>query len=102
MTFNVEKIRNDFPFLQNNKELIYFDNAATTQKPKCVLDEITSFYSNYNSNVHRGVYKIAEEATIKYESTRDSIANFINADNRNSIVFAFQANIYCIVICKWL
>ena len=91
MTFDVEKIRNDFPFIQNNKELIYFDNAATTQKPKCVLDEITSFYSNYNSNVHRGVYKIAEEATIKYESTRDSITNFINADNRNSIVFTSGA-----------
>ena len=91
MAFDVEKIRNDFPFIQNNKELIYFDNAATTQKPKCVLDEITSFYSNYNSNVHRGVYKIAEEATIKYESTRDSIANFINADNRNSIVFTSGA-----------
>ena len=91
MTFDVEKIRNDFPFIQNNKDLIYFDNAATTQKPKCVLDEITFFYSNYNSNVHRGVYKIAEEATIKYESTRDSIANFINADNRDSIIFTSGA-----------
>ena len=48
MIFDVEKIRNDFPFIENNKELIYFDNAATTQKPKCVLDAITSFYSNYN------------------------------------------------------
>ena len=91
MTFDVEKIRNDFPFIENNKDLIYFDNAATTQKPKCVLDEITFFYSNYNSNVHRGVYKIAEEATIKYESTRDSIANFINADNRDSIIFTSGA-----------
>ncbi len=91
MTFDIQKIRRDFPFIENNKELIYFDNAATTQKPQCVLDEINSFYSNYNSNVHRGVYKIAEEATIKYESTRDVIADFINSESRESIVFTSGA-----------
>ena len=91
MTFDIQKIRSDFPFIENNKELIYFDNAATTQKPQCVLDEINSFYSNYNSNVHRGVYKIAEEATIKYESTRDVIADFINSESRESIVFTSGA-----------
>ena len=52
MTFDIEKIRSDFPFIENNKELIYFDNAATTQKPKCVLDEITSFYSSMSIDIH--------------------------------------------------
>ena len=87
MSFDVDKIRKDFPLLNNNPDLIYFDNAATTQKPNSVLDAINDYYSNYNSNVHRGVYKLAEEATASYESTRDCVANLINSKDRESIVF---------------
>jgi len=87
MPFDVMEIRKDFPFLKKNSNLIYFDNAATTQKPQCVLDAINNYYSTFNSNVHRGVYKLAEEATNQFESTRDCVANFINAKNRDSIIF---------------
>ena len=87
MSFDVDRIRKDFPFFANNPNLIYFDNAATTQKPNCVLNALNDYYSTYNSNVHRGVYKLAEEATNQFESTRDSVANFINSKNRDSIVF---------------
>ena len=71
MSFDVNNIRNDFPFFHHNPDLIYFDNAATTQKPRCVLDALEYYYSYSNSNVHRGVYKLAEEATKQFESTRD-------------------------------
>jgi len=87
MSFDADRIRKDFPFFANNPNLIYFDNAATTQKPNCVLNALNDYYSTYNSNVHRGVYKLAEEATNQFESTRDSVANFINSKNRDSIVF---------------
>ena len=87
MSFNVDKIRKEFPFFDNNPNLIYFDNAATTQKPSCVLNAFNDYYSTYNSNVHRGVYKLAEEATNQFESTRDCISNFINSKNRDSIIF---------------
>ena len=60
---NAEKIRQDFPIFHNNPDLIFLDNASTTQKPKRVLDTLTHYYENYNSNIHRGIYKIAEKAT---------------------------------------
>ena len=67
---DVYKIRQDFPILNrilaNGKNIIYFDNAATTQKPKKVIDSICKYYSEYNSNIHRAVYQIAEEATFEY------------------------------------
>jgi len=91
MSFDVDKIRRDFPLLCNNPDLIYFDNAATTQKPNSVLDAINYFYSNYNSNVHRGVYKLAEEATANFELTRDSVVKLINSKERESIVFTSGA-----------
>ena len=91
MSFDVDKIRTDFPLLCNNPDLIYFDNAATTQKPNSVLDAINYFYSNYNSNVHRGVYKLAEEATANFELTRDSVVKLINSKQRESIVFTSGA-----------
>ena len=86
MSFNVSAIRKDFPFFNENPNLVYFDNAATTQKPQSVLDSIIKYYSTYNANVHRGVYKIAEKATHEFESTRDCVANFIGSKNRESIV----------------
>ena len=75
------QLRNDFPIFRrkiNGKDLVYLDNASTTQKPYCVIDSITNFYSNYNSNIHRAVYQLAEEATKLYEQSREKIAKFIN------------------------
>ena len=74
-------LRNDFPIFKkkiNGKELVYLDNASTTQKPYSVIESITDFYTNYNSNIHRAVYQLAEEATELYEQSRKKIANFIN------------------------
>ncbi len=78
---NSYELRNDFPIFKkkiNGKDLVYLDNASTTQKPYSVINSITDFYSNYNSNIHRAVYQLAEEATELYEQTRKKIANFIN------------------------
>jgi cysteine desulfurase/selenocysteine lyase len=78
---NSYELRNDFPIFRrkiNGKELVYLDNASTTQKPNCVIDAISDFYTNYNSNIHRAVYQLAEEATVLYEHSREKIANFIN------------------------
>ncbi len=86
-----ENLRKDFPILKrtvrDNKRLIYLDNASTTQKPNQVIDSISNYYRNYNSNIHRAVYSIAEEATEAYEATRDKIANFINVKDRQEIIF---------------
>jgi len=78
---NSYALRNDFPIFKkkiNGKELVYLDNASTTQKPYSVIDSITDFYTNHNSNIHRAVYQLAEEATELYEQSRKKIANFIN------------------------
>ena len=78
---NSYELRNDFPIFKkkiNGKDLVYLDNASTTQKPYSVINSITDFYSNYNSNIHRAVYQLAEEATQLYEQSRKKIANFIN------------------------
>jgi cysteine desulfurase / selenocysteine lyase len=88
---NVASIREDFPILKRvlrgNRRLVYLDNAATTQKPLSVIDAISNYYKNHNSNIHRGVHQLAEEATIQYESTREKIRKFINARSRDEIVF---------------
>src|ERR687889_2112065 len=88
---DIGKIRQDFPILNrmlnNGKKLVYLDNAATTQKPMQVIDAICNYYSEYNSNIHRAVYQIAEEATEEYEKTRDSICKFINARHAEEIIF---------------
>lgn len=80
--------KNDFPIFTNRPKLIYLDSAATTQKPKTVIDAVTNFYTKYNSNVHRGVYDLSFEATEIYESTRKKIANFINAKDPAEIIFS--------------
>ncbi|TMI47904.1 aminotransferase class V-fold PLP-dependent enzyme, partial [Candidatus Bathyarchaeota archaeon] len=88
--YDVEKVRHDFPILKrviNGKPLAYLDSAATTQKPRDVIDELTRFYNEYNANVHRGVYKISEEATAAYEEARAKIARLINANSPSEIVF---------------
>jgi cysteine desulfurase/selenocysteine lyase len=87
---DVEAIRQDFPILRrniNNNPLIYFDNAATTQKPRQVIDAISDFYSNHNGNVHRAVHTLSLEATDYYEKARERIAKFINAKDPSEIIF---------------
>ncbi len=92
---NVEKIRMDFPILKRKvsggKQLVYLDNAATTQKPLAVIDAIRDYYMNYNSNIHRAVHQLAEEATIAFESTREKVAKFINAKSTEEIIFTRNA-----------
>lgn len=87
---NINDIRKDFPILNQKiygHDLVYFDNAATTQKPQCVLDSIMKFYTQYNSNIHRGVHYLSEKATEIYEAARMKVKEFINAKNRTEIVF---------------
>ena len=88
---NIKKIRQDFPFFNHNPDMIYFDNAATTHKPNNVIEAISKYYSYYNSNVHRGIYKIAEKATYEFELTRDVVKDFIGSKNRESIIFTSGA-----------
>jgi cysteine desulfurase/selenocysteine lyase len=88
--FPVEKIRADFPILQrvvNGKPLIYFDNAATSQTPKIVIDSIVDYYSNYNANIHRGVHTLSQEATDKYEQARETLKTHFNAKYAYEMIF---------------
>ena len=85
-----QDIANDFPILQrkiNDNKLIYFDNAATTQKPTQVIESISNFYSNTNSNIHRGVHTLSMESTYEYDQAKDKVAEFINSPNSESIIF---------------
>ena len=82
----INQIRSDFPIFAN-KSLVYLDSAATTQKPKQVIDAVSDFYSNYYANVHRGIYELSMKATETFESARQKVANFINAQDWRSIVF---------------
>ena len=90
-TYSLEDIRKDFPVLnrrvRDDKKLVYLDNAATTQKPNQVIDAITDYYQNHNSNIHRAVHALAEESTEAFEVTRDKVAEFLNIQNREEIVF---------------
>lgn len=89
-TLDIEKIRKDFPILQTKvygKPLVYFDNAATTQKPLQVLNCLEDYYKNYNSNVHRGVHLLSQQATDAYEQARKKVAAFINAAHDHEIIF---------------
>ncbi|HVX49146.1 MAG TPA: cysteine desulfurase [Chitinophagaceae bacterium] len=87
---DVEKVRNDFPLLARKvfgKPLVYFDNAATSQKPTFVLDALEDYYRRYNANVHRGVHTLSQEATDGYEAARKKIADFINARHTHEIIY---------------
>ena len=79
--------RQDFPIFENNKDLIYFDNGATTLKPKCVVDEITKYYTNYTANAHRGDYDNSVEVDQKYEGVREKVKDLINSEDVSEIVF---------------
>ena len=87
---NVNEIRKDFPMLKNvtnsGNNLIYFDNSATTLKPKCVIDAVSNYYENMTANVHRGDYDLSHNVDSEYELTRKVVANFINA-KKEEIVF---------------
>ena len=90
MNFDVENIRKDFPILSkkiNNKPLIYFDNAATSQTPTSVINSISNYYNNYNANIHRGVHSLSEEATEDFESARTKIKEHFNAGDTKEIIF---------------
>ncbi|MCT4582428.1 MAG: cysteine desulfurase [Flavobacteriales bacterium] len=87
---NINDIRKDFPILNRKikgKDLVYFDNGATTQKPQQVIDAISTYYANENSNIHRGVHTLSQEATTKYEDARQVLQNFIGARHSHEIIF---------------
>ncbi len=90
MAINIEKIREDFPILSrsvNGKPLTYLDNAATTQKPQSVIDAIVDYYTNYNSNIHRGTHHLSNLATEAHEAARNTIKDYINARHDREIIF---------------
>ena len=90
MNIDINKIREDFPILQTKvygKPLIYFDNAATSQKPSVVIDAINSYYREMNSNIHRASHYLGDLSTEAYENTRKEVKEFINAENLHEIVF---------------
>ena len=90
MSFDVNEIRKDFPILEqtvNGRPLVYFDNAATTQKPRRVIDKIVEVYTQYNANVHRGVHTLSNRATTAMEESRKTVQAFINAESEREIIF---------------
>lgn len=108
---DINKIRSDFPILSRtiyDKPLVYLDNSATTHKPKCVVEKITEMYYNTNSNVHRGVHLLSQEATEAHEESRRTVQRFINAKSSNEIVFTrgtteainLVASSFCREFCK--
>ncbi|MDP4263619.1 MAG: cysteine desulfurase [Bacteroidota bacterium] len=87
---DVYSIRKQFPILDREvkgRRLVYFDNAATSQKPQSVIDALVNYYTNYNANIHRGIHTLAEEATAAFEATRDAARQFIHAASREEIIF---------------
>ena len=89
--FDVAKVRQDFPVLHrtiyDGQPLVYLDNAATSQKPQAVIDRINAYYSRENSNIHRGVHHLSQEATEMYEEARRKVARFINAGETHEVIF---------------
>ena len=88
---NIENIKNEFPIF-DNKNITYLDSGATSQRPNVVIKKIEEVYKKINANPHRGAYKLSEEATASYEDTRTKIANFINAEHREEIIFTKNAS----------
>lgn len=87
---SIEEIRADFPILARkvyDRELVYFDNGATTQKPKVVIDALSSVYTDYNGNIHRGVHFLSDQTSEAYENARENVADFINASRKEEIIF---------------
>ena len=88
---DTNQIKKEFPIYGERKGLIYLDSASTTQKPQCVIDSVTSFYSNYNANVHRALYEIGEKATNEFESVRSKIKKFLNVPDSHEVIFTRSA-----------
>src|SRR5688500_17052063 len=89
-TLDVARIRADFPILETlarGKPLVYFDNAATSQKPRSVIDAVSSYYESSNANIHRGVHYLSELATESYEASREATRRFFNARHTHEIIF---------------
>src|SRR6476661_6398149 len=87
---DVDAIRQRFPILNREvkgRPLVYFDNAATSQKPRSVIDALVNYYTHFNANVHRGIHTLAEEATLAMEKIRDAAQEFINAGSREQVIF---------------
>ena len=90
MSYDIEQIRQDFPILQRQvygRPLVYLDNGATTQKPRCVVEAMTEEYYNVNANVHRGVHFLSQKATDLHEQSRETVRRFLNANSVNEIIF---------------
>ncbi|HVS73623.1 MAG TPA: aminotransferase class V-fold PLP-dependent enzyme, partial [Phycisphaerae bacterium] len=88
--FDVERVRADFPILgtlENDRPLVYLDNAATTQKPRAVIDAIVRYYETQNANIHRGVYGLSQRATGLFEEAREKVRRFINAREAVEVLF---------------
>ena len=88
--FDIAQIRAQFPTLKRKvygKQLVYFDNGATSQKPQIVIDSISNYYENENANIHRGVHLLSQEATTAYEEARTTVQKFINAAHDYEIIF---------------
>src|SRR5688572_18688956 len=88
--FDVQAARRDFPILSEivyGKQLVYFDNAATSQKPVSVIDSLNEYYSHYNANIHRGVHFLSQKASAAYDETRLKVQKFINAASEKEIIF---------------
>lgn len=93
MQYDVNKIREDFPILVRSvygKPLVYLDNGATTQKPRCVVESITDEYYSVNANVHRGVHFLSQQATNLHEASRETVRRFINARSISEIVLPVE------------
>ncbi len=90
LMFDVTKIRKDFPILSkrvNDKPLVYFDNAASSQKPRCVIDAISDYYTNHHSNIHRAFHYLGDNATLMYEQARSKVVDFIGANGSEEVIF---------------
>ena len=91
---DISAIRADFPILGRtvyDKDLVYFDNGATTQKPKCVIDAATEVFTLYNSNIHRGVHFLSDMASEEYENAREKVKSYINAGSWEEVIFSSEA-----------
>ena len=87
---DVESIRKDFPIFATTPPLAFLDNAASTQTPRPVVEAMDSYYDTYRSNIHRGIYRISEEATAQYERAREKVAQLVNAPRARQIIFTTE------------
>lgn len=88
---NPQAIKKDFPIFKHHPDLVYLDSAATALKPKVVIDKIVEYYTRYSTNIHRGVYQLSEQATQEYETSRQAVADFIGAKDKDEIIFTRNA-----------